>query len=95
MQLVKAMKSKGSNAKGMPLYCNFPLTNRRNNLLYNVRKLWKEEKLGKFFVDYNGDITVVAPGSARKTKITSNVDKERNYVIWTMTVAGLIEQFGG
>ena len=36
--LVSAIKTKGSNSKGQNLYANFVLTNRRNALLYLIRK---------------------------------------------------------
>ena len=94
MKLVQAMKSKGANSKGMDIYCNFPLTARRSTLLYNVRQLWKNGNLGKFFADYTGDITVVPPKSSKKVKLTSRVEKESDYILWTFTITALKDQFG-
>ena len=50
-QLVNAIKSKGANKKGEPLYANFALTTRRNNLLYVLREAWRDKKIEKYFVD--------------------------------------------
>ena len=45
--LVSAIKTKGNNAKGQVLYANFVLTNRRNSLLYEIRKAHKDGKVEK------------------------------------------------
>ena len=53
-QFVSKIKSKGANKKGGKVYANFALTNRRNNLLYTIRGAWRDKKVEKFFVDYDG-----------------------------------------
>ena len=84
-QLVNAIKSKGANKKGEPLYANFELTARRNNLLYSLREAWREKKIEKYFVDYDGAISVVPCNMTKKLKITSVVTKDTNFTLWTMS----------
>ena len=50
--LVSAIKTRGSNSKGQPLYANFLLTNRRNALLFQIRKAFEEGKLEKYFSSF-------------------------------------------
>ena len=69
--LVSAIKTKGNNAKGQVLYANFVLTNRRNSLLYEIRKAHKEGKVEKYYSDYDGSLVVVLKGSMVKHRITS------------------------
>ena len=73
--LVSAIKTKGSNAKGFSLYANFVLTNRRNSLLYEIRKAFKAGKLEKYFSDYDGSLVIVKKGSAIKIRVTSQATK--------------------
>ena len=87
--LVNSIKSKGSNKKGESLYANFALTNRRNSLLYTLREAWRNKKIEKYFVDYDGSISVVPLHSSRKIRITSVSTKESNYTLWTMSQSEL------
>ena len=83
--LVNSIKSKGSNKKGENLYANFALTNWRNSLLYTLREAWRNKEVEKYFVDYDGSISVVPLHSSRKIRITSVSTKESNYTLWTMS----------
>ena len=57
--------------KALNLYCNFELTKSRNNLLYEVRKAVRENKLAKYFVDFNGEISVLVNlGDSDQLKLT-------------------------
>merc|ERR1712115_338150 len=91
-QLVNAIKSKGANKKGEFLYANFALTARRNNLLYTLREAWREKKIEKYFVDYDGAISVVPSNMTKKLKITSVVNKDTNCTMWTMSKEELVHQ---
>ena len=59
-KVVAAIKKPKPAEKALNLYCNFELTKSRNNLLYEVRKAVRENKLAKYFVDFNGEISVLA-----------------------------------
>ena len=59
-KVVAAIKKPKPAQKALNLYCNFELTKSRNNLLYEVRKAVRESKLAKYFVDFNGEISVLA-----------------------------------
>ena len=83
--LVSAIKTKGSNSKGHPLYANFVLTNRRNSMLYEIQNAFKEGKIEKYFSDYNGSLVVVKKGSTQKVRITSQATKANDYVLTTYT----------
>ena len=58
-KVVAAIKKPRPAQKALNLYCNFELTKSRNNLLYEVRKAVRENKLAKYFVDFNGEISVL------------------------------------
>ena len=83
--LVSAIKTKGNNAKGQVLYANFVLTNRRNSLLYEVRKAHKDGKVEKYYSDYDGSLVVVLKGSMVKYRITSQATKANDYILTTYT----------
>ena len=85
--LTLAMKSPGVNASGKELYANFALTARRNELLWNVRKAWKDKQLQKFYVDVSGAITIVPNDSTRKIRLCSVTLKENDFVLYPLTVS--------
>ena len=88
--LVNAIKTKGSNAKGQRLYANFVLTNRRSSLLYQIRKAYKEGKLEKYYSDYDGSLVIVKKGSSLKIKVTAQAPKANDYAITTFTMEELL-----
>ena len=88
--LVSAIKTKGSNSKGQKLYANFVLTNRRNSLLYEIRKAFKAGKLEKYFSDYDGSLVIVKKGSTNKIRVTSQATKANDYVLTTLNKEELL-----
>ena len=84
-ELVNAIKTKGSNAKGFNLYANFVLTQRRSSLLFEIRKAHKEGKLEKYFSDYDGSLVIVKKGTTQKIRVTSQATKANNFVLTTLT----------
>ena len=58
-KVVAAIKKPKPAEKALNLYCNFELTKSRNNLLFEVRKAVRENKLAKYFVDFTGEISVL------------------------------------
>ena len=83
--LLSSIKTKGNNAKGQSLYANFVLTNRRNSLLYEIRKAHKDGKVEKYYSDYDGSLVVVLKGSMVKHRITSQTTKANDYTLTTFT----------
>jgi len=58
------------------VFFNFQLTKRRSNLLFEVRKLKKDNKLSKFFTDENGHIKIrIGANDKDKHRITYFWDK--------------------
>ena len=52
------MKKPSSVQKALNLDVNIELTKKRANLLHEVRKAKREGRLAKYFVDYNGEISL-------------------------------------
>ena len=89
-ELVNAIKTKGSNAKGQNLYANFVLNHRRSSLLFEIRKAHKEGKLEKYFSDYDGSLVIVKKGTTQKIWVTSQASKANDFVLTTLTKEELL-----
>ena len=76
--MIEAIKS-GKN-KEINVYFNFQLTRRRNNLLYEVRQLKKQNKVAKFYTDENGAIKVLFKLGGKKERITSITNKNSSFI---------------
>ena len=79
-QVVAAIKKPNEQQKLLNLYCNFKLTKMRNNLLYEVRQAKKKNQIAKYFVDFNGAISVqIDLQSSLQVKLTrlSGVSEQR------------------
>ena len=50
-------------------------------------------KLEKFFVDYDRSITVVPKSTTRKIRLTSVVNADNNFTLWTMEPEEFKERF--
>ena len=88
--LVKSIVSGG--AKEVPIFCNFQLTKKRNNLLFHLRKLKKEKKIVKYYTDENGKIQYKISEKSSKVTITyASEDKKRCPL--TLSVPELLEKF--
>ena len=57
-EVVDAIKKPSTEQRNLNLFANFELTKMRNSLLFEVRKAKKENRLAKYFVDYDGAIEV-------------------------------------
>ena len=72
-EVVKKIKSKPtSEEREVKLYLNFELTKRRNAVLYEIRRLKREQKLHRFFTDFDGSISVIQKEGGEKVKVTRN-----------------------
>ena len=89
-QLVSAMKTRGANAKGLPLYANFCLTPRRSTMLYHIRKAHKDGKLAKYFSDWDGSLVIVKKDTTTKIRLTSISNKSTNFLLTTCSVEELM-----
>ena len=58
-KIVAAIKKPTDVQKKMNLFCNFELTKMRNNMLFEVRKAKRENKIAKYFVDFDGTVSVL------------------------------------
>ena len=57
-EVVSAIKKPSTAQKDLNLFANFELTRMRSSLLYEVRTAKKENRLAKYFVDFDGTIEV-------------------------------------
>ena len=58
-KIVSAIKKPTDVQKKMNLFCNFELTKMRNNMLFEVRKAKRENRIAKYFVDFDGSVSVL------------------------------------
>ena len=75
--MVKAIKL-GKNLE-MNVYFNFQLTRRRSNLMYEIRKLKREQKIFKYYVNENGDMFIVINEGDTKKRITFGETERQNF----------------
>ena len=61
--------------------------------MYLARQAWKKGTLEKFFVDMDGNLTVVPKNQASKLKLTSVMNKENNFLLWTMEESDFRDRF--
>ena len=67
------------------------LTRRRNSLLYEVRKLKRENAIFKYWSDFNGAITVNVEEGGAKQKLTC-ITNQKDHNIRTYTVREVKEE---
>ena len=48
-------------------------------------RIWRNKSIEKYFVDFDGAISVVPLGTSKKIKLTSVATKETGYTLWTMS----------
>ena len=58
-KIVSAIKKPTDVQKKLNLFCNFELTKMRNNMLFEVRKAKRENRIAKYFVDFDGSVSVL------------------------------------
>ena len=68
-QVVEKIKMPLPDEKKVPVYLNFDLTKKRSALLYEVRQLKKQNKIFRYFTDFDGSISIVKEESFPKDKI--------------------------
>ena len=54
--------------------------------MYVLREAWREKKIEKYFVDFDGTITVVPCNTTKKFKITSVMNKDTGYTLYTLSL---------
>ena len=93
-KMVTEIKNPSAERRKINLYFNFMLTRRRNSLLYEVRKLKREQSIFKYWSDWNGCITIkVGEGKeSPKFKLTG-ITSKRDDSIRTYTVKEVREEF--
>ena len=88
-RLVSQIKTK-LNAD-MNLYFNFMLTNKRGNLLFEVRKQKKAGNIEKFFSDEDGNISFRLQPNSKPIKVT-NIRIANTQHMKTMTVEEMLKE---
>ena len=58
--------------------------------MFQICKAYKEEKIEKYFSDYNRSLVIVKKGSTMKIKVTSQATKANDYVLTTFTMEELL-----
>lgn len=85
-RLIQAIRSKPISA--INFFANFHMTHRRNELLFQLRQLRREDKEGynfKLFTDENGAISIKFPDSDLKYKLTYHRFKGKAMKTFTKT----------
>ena len=75
---------RSSLGKGINIYLNFMLTQKRSKLLYAVRKMKKDGDISKFYSDELGNISIKRNNSNLKEKIT-NIPQKDSPMLKTLT----------
>ena len=91
--MVNEIKNPNMERRKINLYFNFMLTRRRNTLLYEVRKLKKENHIFKYWTDFNGSITIKKDEGGPKVKLTS-ITSRKDYSLRTYNGREVKEEFG-
>ena len=74
----------------MNFCANFQLTSRRNDLLYEIRKLKKEGKICKFYLNENGQISLKVKENSAKIKVTFFTNNKGDFPK-TLTISDITE----
>ena len=75
-QVVEKIKKPLPDERKVPVYLNFDLTKKRSALLYEVRRLKKQNKIFRFFTDFDGTISIIQEeGSKDKVKLTRSTGR--------------------
>ena len=76
-KIVNSIKT-GQGKDNQDIFINFALTPRRSAILYEIRQLKKSpnSRLSKYYVDFDGNISVVAGVGGKKDRVTSLWRKE-------------------
>ena len=75
-QVVEKIKKPLPDERKMPVYLNFDLTKKRSALLYEVRRLKKQNKIFRYFTDFDGTISIIKEeGSKDKVKLTRSTGR--------------------
>ena len=75
-QVVEKIKRPLPDERKMPVYLNFDLTKKRSALLYEVRRLKKQNKIFRYFTDFDGTISIIKEeGSKDKVRLTRSTGR--------------------
>jgi len=86
-------KMKEGAGQEFNVFFNFQLTKRRSNLLYEVRKLKKDNKISKFFTDENGHIKIrIGATDKDKHRVTYFWDKGTTVTLNQSELIALIQK---
>ena len=68
--MVNKIKRPLPDEKKVPVYLNFDFTKRRSELLFQIRRLRREEKIAYYLTDFDGSITVQQRDGGDRVRLT-------------------------
>ena len=93
-KMVTEIKDPSAERRKINLYFNFMLTRRRNSLLYEVRKLKREQSIFKYWSDWNGCITIKVEEGRESPKLKlTGITSKRDDSLRTYTAKEVREEF--
>ena len=73
--MVEKIKKPLPDERKMPVYLNFDLTKKRSALLFEVRRLKKQNKIFRYFTDFDGTISIISEEGKEKIKLTRSAGR--------------------
>ena len=71
-QVAEKIKKPSREYKDVKVYANFELTKKRSAILYEIRRLKRENKVHRFYTDFDGSISLIPKEGDDKVKVTRN-----------------------
>ena len=73
--VVNKIKRPLPDEKKVPVYLNFDFTKRRSELLFQIRRLRREEKIAYYLTDFDGSITVQQKEGGERVRLTRSSNR--------------------
>ena len=74
-QVVNKIKRPLPDEKKVPIYLNFDFTKKRNEMLFQIRRLRREEKIAYYLTDFDGSITVQQKDGGERVRLTRSMNR--------------------
>ena len=73
--VVNTIKRPLPDEKQVPIYLNFDFTKKRNELLFQIRRLRREKKIAFYLTDFDGSITVQQEEGGSRVRVTRSSNR--------------------
>ena len=73
--VVTKIKRPLPDEKKVPIYLNFDFTKKRNEMLFQIRRLRREEKIAFYLTDFDGSITVQQKDGGERVRLTRSMNR--------------------